>query len=99
MQQQAISTIFQRAFSVSASNGDTVPGTGIPVSSWHIGNPLPTIPAPSGTLNAGATGRIMDPNYRTPVTEEWNGGYTWSISSKSAFEAEYVHVLSLHENK
>jgi hypothetical protein len=41
----------------------------------------------------------MDPNYRTPVTEEFNGGYTWAINSKSVFEAEYVHVLSLHENK
>ncbi len=41
----------------------------------------------------------MDPNYRTPVTEELNGGYTWAINSKSVFEAEYVHVLSLHENK
>ncbi|HEY2498635.1 MAG TPA: hypothetical protein VGK24_16360 [Candidatus Angelobacter sp.] len=41
----------------------------------------------------------MDPNYRTPVTEEFNGGYTWAINNKTAFEAEYVHVLSLHENK
>ena len=41
----------------------------------------------------------MDPNYRTPVTEEFNGGYTWAINSKSVFEVEYVHVLSLHENK
>jgi hypothetical protein len=41
----------------------------------------------------------MDPNYRNPVTEEWNGGYTWSLTSKSVIEAEYVHVLSLHENK
>ena len=41
----------------------------------------------------------MDPNYRTPVTEEFNGGYTWALNSKSVIEAEYVHVLSLHENK
>lgn len=41
----------------------------------------------------------MDPNYQSPVTEEFNGGYTWSISPKSVFEVEYVHVLSLHENK
>jgi hypothetical protein len=41
----------------------------------------------------------MDPNYRNPVTEEWNAGYTWSLNSKSVIEAEYVHVLSLHENK
>src|SRR5258708_28509198 len=60
---------------------------------------MPTIPPPTHNLNPGATGRIMDPNYRNPVTEEWNGGYTWSLSSKSVIEAEYVHVLSLHENK
>src|SRR5258708_9365185 len=47
----------------------------------------------------GATGGIMDTNYRNPVTEEWNGGYAWSLSSKAVIEAEYVHVLSLHENK
>ncbi len=41
----------------------------------------------------------MDPNYRNPVTEEFNGGYAWSLNSKSVVEVEYVHVLSLHENK
>src|SRR5215813_12246858 len=100
MEQQSNNTIFQTAFSISKSNGDTVPGTGILLSNWRFGvDPLPTIPAPSHNLNAGATGRIMDPDYRNPVTEEWNGGYTWSLSSKSVIEAEYVHVLSLHENK
>jgi Carboxypeptidase regulatory-like domain/TonB dependent receptor len=100
MEQQANPTIFQTAFAISQKGGDTVPGTGILLSNWRYGvDPMPTIPAPSGTLNAGATGRIMDPNYRNPVTEEWNGGYTWSVSSKSVVEVEYVHVLSLHENK
>ena len=50
-------------------------------------------------LTGTSIGRLMDPNYRTPVTEELNGGYAWAINSKSVFEAEYVHVLSLHENK
>jgi Carboxypeptidase regulatory-like domain/TonB dependent receptor len=98
MEQQANATIFQTAFAISGS--DLVPGTAIPLSSWRFGvSPLPTIPPPSGTLAPGAIGRLMDPNYRNPVTEEWNGGYAWSLSSKSVFEAEYVHVLSLHENK
>src|SRR5262249_31883176 len=78
---------------------DTVPGTGLLLNQWHVGSPLPTIPAATGTLNQGATGRIMDPNYRTPVTEEFNGGYTWGINSKSVIEAEYVHGLGLHGNK
>jgi hypothetical protein len=98
MEQQANATIFQQAFSLNGAT-DVVPGTGIPLSAWHLGDPLPTIPAPQAALLPGSTGRIMDPNYRTPVTEEFNGGYTWAINSKSVFEAEYVHVLSLHENK
>ncbi len=104
MEQQSNQTIFQTAFSISGN--DNVPGTNIQLSSWHYGvDPMPTIPPPSHNLNGGtpkipgATGRLMDPNYRNPVTEEWNGGYTWSITSKSVIEAEYVHVLSLHENK
>ena len=99
MEQQANDTIFQTAFSL---NGDTdvVPGTPLTLAQWHLGSQLPTIPAPSHDLAPGTSiGRLMDPNYRTPVTEEFNGGYTWAINSKSVFEAEYVHVLSLHENK
>ena len=107
MEQQSNATIFQTAFSISGS--DPVPGvatcgspavTPCTLNVWRYGvDPLPTIPPPSAALNPGATGRIMDPNYRNPVTEEWNGGYTWSITSKTVIEAEYVHVLSLHENK
>jgi outer membrane receptor for ferrienterochelin and colicin len=98
MEQQANPTIFQTAFSLSPS--DTVPGTNILVSDWRFGiDPLPTIPPPSSQLTDGSIGRLMDPNYRTPVTEEFNGGYTWALNEKSAFEVEYVHVLSLHENK
>jgi len=102
MEQQSNPTIFQTAFSISGS--DPVPGTAIPLNQWRCcgppnGDPLPTIPSPSHDLNPGSIGRIMDPNYRNPVTEEWNGGYTWSITSKTVIETEYVHVLSLHENK
>ncbi len=97
MEQQANPTIFQTAFSVSGSQ--LVPGTNIQVDQWHIGDPLPTIPPPSAQLTDGSIGRLMDPNYRTPVTEEFNAGYTWGINSKAAVEVEYVHVLSLHENK
>ncbi len=98
MEQQANDTIFQTAFSISGT--DPVPGTGITLDQWRFGvDPLPVIPPPSHDLTSGSTGRLMDPNYRTPVTEEFNGGYTWSINNKSVFEAEYVHVLGLHQNK
>ncbi len=98
MEQQANPTIFQTAFSLNGAS-DTVPGWAFNLGNWHVGLPTPPIPPPQAALTDGSIGRIMDPNYRTPVTEEFNGGYTWAISNKSVFEAEYVHVLSLHENK
>jgi hypothetical protein len=99
MEQQANANIFQTALSLTTP-GDAVPGAGVNLGQWALGvNSLPTIPAASSQLASGSIGRLMDPNYRTPVTEEFNGGYTWAINSKSVFEAEYVHVLSLHENK
>jgi hypothetical protein len=104
MEQQSNPTIFQTVFSLGSS--DVVPGTGILMSNWRFGvDPMPTIAPPSHNLTTGtvstpgATGRLMDPNYRNPVTEEWNGGYAWELNTKSVLEVEYVHVLSLHENK
>jgi Carboxypeptidase regulatory-like domain/TonB dependent receptor len=98
MQQQANAFIYQGVFSIQGD--DTVPGVGIPLSSWRYGvDPFPTVPAPQSALLPGSTGRLMDPNYRNPYTEQFNFGYQWAVSPTSVFEAEYVHSLSLHENK
>ena len=99
MEQMANPTVFQAVISLSAP-GDIVTGTGIALGNWRYGvDPLPTIPPPSTQLATGAVGRLMDPNYRNPVTEEFNLGYSWALTPNSVFEAEYTHVLGLHENK
>jgi len=99
MEQMANPTVFQTVLSLSSPT-DEVPGTGKTLATYQYGiDPLPTIPAPSTELATGSVGRLMDPHYRNPITEEFNGGYTWAISNNSAFEVEYTHVLSLHENK
>ena len=99
MEQMSNATVFQSVFTLS-SPSDIVPGTGIALGNWRYGvDKMPTIPAPSSQLNSGSTGRLMDPNYRNPVSEEFNIGYTWAVSPNSVIEAEYTHVLSLHENK
>ncbi len=98
MIQQARPTIFQTAFSIAS--GDLVPGTSILLSNWRFGvDPLPTIPPPSTQPVAGATGRIMDPDYRNPYTQQWNLGYAWQFNSYSVLEVDYTHVLALHESK
>ncbi len=99
MEQMANPTVFQTVISLSSPT-DIVTGTGIQLGNWRYGvDPLPVVPPPSTQLASGSVGRLMDPNYRNPVTEEFNGGYSWAINPNSVFEAEYTHVLGLHENK
>ena len=99
MEQLSNPTIFQTVLSLSATT-DPVPGTGLTLGQWRYGvSPLPTLPGPSTTASDGSVGRLIDPGYRNPVAEEFNGGYSWAINNRSVFEAEYTHVLSLHENK
>jgi hypothetical protein len=99
MEQMANPTIFQTALSLTSPT-DIVPGPNVPLGQWQYGvSPYPTIPPPSGELAPGSVGRLMDPHYRNPITEEFNVGYTWAINNNTAFETEYTHVLGIHENK
>jgi hypothetical protein len=41
----------------------------------------------------------MDPDYKNPVTEQFNIGYSWQLNNNAVIETEYIHSLSLHENK
>src|SRR5437899_11137773 len=60
---------------------------------------MPTIAPPSSQLNSGSVGRLMDPNHRNPVTEQFDGGYSLALNANAAVEVEYTHVLGLHDNK
>jgi hypothetical protein len=99
MEQMSNPTVFATVLSLTSPT-DSVPGTGKTLGQWQYGvSALPTIPPPSTQLPPGSIGRLMDPNYRNPVTEEFNGGYSWSLNPNTVIEAEYTHVLGLHENK
>jgi outer membrane receptor protein involved in Fe transport len=98
MIQQINPTIFVSVFSIAS--GDIVPGTNIKLSNWRFGiDPLPTIPPPPTELPNGSTGRIMDPDYQNPFTQQWNAGYAWQFNSYSVLEIDYTHILGLHESK
>lgn len=99
MEQMSNATVFQTVLSLSSPT-DPVPGTGKTLGDWSYGvDPMPTIPAPSSELASRSVGRLIDPHYRNPVTEEFNAGYTWALNQNTAIEAEYVHVLGLHINR
>ena len=99
MEQMSNPTIFQSVISLSNPT-DIVTGTGIQLGNWRYGiDPMPVVPAATSQLAAGSVGRLIDPDYRNPVTEEFNGGYSWAVAKNSVISAEYTHVLGLHENK
>lgn len=103
MEQQANPTIFSTVNYTSSGPGDpkaSVLPKGQLLSSWRFGiDPLPP-QAPGGVnLPTGATGQMVDPSYRNPYTEQFNGGYSWQVTQDSVIEAEYVHSLGLHESK
>lgn len=109
MIQQANPTLFANvAYTNNLSPGSTgadsssiIPTTGKPLSQFRFGvDPLPVRPAAATQLTgASLVGQMVDPNYRNPYTEQWNGGYTFAITGDSVIEAEYVHSLGLHESK
>jgi hypothetical protein len=99
MEQMANPTVFQTVLSLTNPT-DVVTGTGVPLGSWRYGvDPYPVIPPPSSQLAPGSVGRLIDPNYRNPMTEEFNVGYSFAPNTNSVIEAEYTHVLGLHENR
>jgi outer membrane receptor protein involved in Fe transport len=102
MEQLANPTIFQTVLSLSAPT-DTLPCGGtlgsFSYSQANIATQEACLPGPSSTAADGSVGRLMDPNFRNPVSEEFNLGYSWALNNNSVFEAEYTHVLSLHEDK
>jgi hypothetical protein len=87
--------------STTGGTSDIVPTTGLPLSQFRYGiDPLPTtFPASTQLTGASTVGRIIDPKYRNPYTQQWSGGYTYALTPNSSIEVEYVHVLSLHESK
>ena len=102
MEQLANPTIFQTVLSLS-NPGDTLPCGGtlgsFSYSQANIATQEACLPGPSTTAADGSVGRLIDPSFRNPVSEEFNIGYSWALNNNSVFEAEYTHVLSLHEDK
>jgi carboxypeptidase family protein/TonB-dependent receptor-like protein len=98
MIQQTNPTLFATVFSITGDG--IVPGTNIKLSDYRFGvDPLPTIPPPQSNLTAGNVGRLMDPNYRNPYTQQFNIGYAYQLTPYSVVEVEYTHVLALRESK
>ncbi len=103
MEQQANPTIFSTIAYTSPGPGNpaaSVLPSGQLLSAWRFGiDPLPPQGIGGVNLPTGATGQMVDEHYRNPYSEQFNGGYSFQLTSDSVIEAEYVHTLGLHESK
>ena len=109
MIQQANAKVFANTYSIScagptdttcASPANLVPGTNILLSKYRYGvDPAPVIPPAGPNLAAGSTGRIMDPGFRNPYTQQINAGFQYAVMRSGVVEMEYVQARGLHEDK
>ncbi|HEV8431358.1 MAG TPA: TonB-dependent receptor [Pyrinomonadaceae bacterium] len=63
----------------------------------NIDSPAPTVPRPLTNPLANTRGRILDPDFESPYTQQWNAGFAQEIGRDMAVEFDYVHILGLHE--
>ncbi len=108
MIQQANDQVFANTYSISCagpsdtscSSANVVPGTNILLSNYRYGiDPLPVIPPAAHDLAAGSTGRLMNPSFRNPYTQQINAGLQYALNNRSVIEAEYVQARGIHEDK
>ena len=62
-----------------------------------IDSPPPTIPRPLNNPLSGTRGRMLDQDFTSPYTQQWNLGYAQQVGRNMALEFDYVHILGLHE--
>ena len=108
MIQQANAQVFANTYTINCngpgyhmrSPANIVPGTNILLSNYRYGvDPAPVIPPAGSNLAPGSTGRIMDPAFRNPYTQQVNFGLQYAVTNYGVVEVEYVQARGLHEDK
>jgi hypothetical protein len=57
----------------------------------------PNIPRPLKNPLPGSRGRMLDPDFEAPYTQQFNVGFAQELGRNMALEFDYVHILGLHE--
>jgi Carboxypeptidase regulatory-like domain/TonB dependent receptor len=108
MIQQANAQVFANTYSINCAGptdktcapSNVVPGTGILLSNYRYGvDPAPVIPPAGFNLAAGSTGRLMDPSFRNPYSQQVNFGAQYAVTNYGVLEVEYTQTRGIHEDK
>src|SRR5205085_11485632 len=60
-------------------------------------SPPPAIPRPLTNPRPNSRGRMLDQDFESPYSEQWNVGFAQELGKNMALEFDYVHILGLHE--
>jgi hypothetical protein len=66
-------------------------------SNLSINSPPPSVTRPLSNPLPGTRGRMLDPFFVSPYTQQWNVGYAQELGKNMALEFDYIHILGLHE--
>src|SRR5438093_4291677 len=69
------------------------------LATFKLTDPLPPIPAGLTDLPNNSTGRIIDPLYVSPVSQQLNIGFSREFLKDFVLEADYTHLLNTHESR
>jgi len=62
-------------------------------------SPAPPFPRPlvNPPIGFPVQGRLIDPDFESPFTQQFNIGYAMELGKNMAIDFDYVHILGLHE--
>ncbi len=64
-----------------------------------LASPPPPFPRPlvNPPIGFPVTGRLIDPDFEAPYSQQFNAGFAQELWRNAAIEFDYVHILGLHE--
>ena len=62
-----------------------------------LDTPPPSVPRPLARPLPRSRGRMLDQDFESPYSQQWNVGYAQELGRNMAIEFDYVHILGLHE--
>jgi hypothetical protein len=64
-----------------------------------LASPPPVFPRPllNPVVGLPVRGRILDPDFESPYSQQFNVGFAQELGKNMAFEFDYIHIVGLHE--
>jgi hypothetical protein len=83
-------------FAVQLAN-EEIYGSITEFGDFSLATPAPAFPNPFTNPVVPIVGRLIDPDFESPYTQQFNLGFAHELSRDMSIEFDYVHILGLHE--